>query len=260
MAKQYTWQAYFRGNGPLDAGPMPGQDQSVHTTSDASGITTTTYFFVDSNNIGSMPADWWRSNYSRVLVTVDTTWTATFDNQNNLTINANTKIRKIERDLVVGSPTQYDNSGRNMDAYHYEGETPSLWHYHDTNIAQTKVIGTNINLGNYSFTLPPLTGTGDQGTMYFFNKNDTYQTTGDRLYLGIRFTNIMPPDYRPGAIRDGNNVWQSHNRNNGEAHILTSDSGSWREMRTESGLIACGNIPAIRYNNKWANQRKIGKE
>ena len=260
MAKQYTWQAYFRGNGPLDAGPMPGQDQSVHTTSATSDITTTTYFFIDSNN-GGTATDWWRSNYSRVLVTVDTTWVATFDNSNNLTITVSTKIRKVERDKVVGSPTQggADPSGRNMDAYHYEGEASSLWHYHDTNIAQTKVCGTNINLGNYTFTLPPLGSTGDQGTMYFFNKNDTYQTLGDRLYLGIRFVNLMPPDYRPGAILDGGSKWQSHNRTVGEAHILTSNN-SWREMRTNNGLVDAGDTPSIRINDKWMNQRKIGKE
>ena len=251
MAKQYQWQIFFDASGPIAAGILSG-DQTVHTTSDTSGITSATYYFLDSN---TQPYD---SNYSRVIIKVDTTWIATIDNANNLTVTASTKIANIERDQIVGNPTASDSSGRNMDAFHYEGESPSLWHYHDTNIAKTKVIGTNINLGSWTFNLAP-GAMSSQNTMYFFNKNDTYQTSGDRLYLGVKFTNILPPDYRPGAILDGSSKWQSHNRGVGEAHILTSNN-SWREMRTESGLVEAGNPPSIRYQDKWMNQRLIGKE
>ena len=251
MAKQYQWQIFFDATGPIAAGILSG-DQTVHTTSDTSGIASATYYFLDSN---TSPYD---SNYSRVIIKVDTTWIATIDNANNLTVTASTKIANIERDIVVGNPTASDNSGRNMDAFHYEGESPALWHYHDTDIAQTKVIGTNINLGSWTFTLAP-GAMSSQNTMYFLNKNDTWTTSGDHLYLGVKFTNILPPDYRPGAILDGSSKWQSHNRTVGEAHILTSNN-SWREMRTENGLVDAGNPPSIRYQDKWMNQRLIGKE
>jgi len=260
MAKQYQWQLFFSADGPLDAGFVGSPDLSVHTTDATSGVATATYYCVDSNNLNGAPAGWWRNNRSSEFVTVITSWTASIDNRNNLTINTTTKIQRIWRGDVVGSPTQYDNSGRWIRVYHQQGGT-ELWNYHDLNIAQAKEIGANINLGNYSFTLPPGGGSqSNHNTMYYFNKNDTYTTDGDRINMGLLFTNILPPDYRPGAIRDNGGVWQSHNRNNGEAHILTADSGSWREMRTESGLIAAGNPPSIRINNKWMNQRLIGKE
>ena len=70
------------------------------------------------------------------------------------------------------------------------------------------------------------------------------------------FFNDLPPDYRPGAIRSGN-IYLSHNRNDGEAHIL---NGSWNEMRTIGGGVEHDNIPSIRKNNSWFNQLKLGKE
>lgn len=252
MNGQYQWQISFDASGPLAAGILEG-DPSVHTTSATSGTSTAKYYFIDSNNF-NLP---WETNYSRVVVEVTTSWTASLDGRNNLTINASTVITSIARDQVVGNPTRTDLSGRNMNAYHYEGG-PSLWYYHDTNIAQTKVIATNVNLGSWSFTLAP--GIGDnKSTMYFFNKNDTYQTMGDRLYLGVKFTNIMPPDYRPGATLDSGDLWQSHNRTNGKAHILNGN-GKWIEMRTVNGHTENGNPPSIRLNDKWANQLKLGKE
>ena len=69
---------------------------------------------------------------------------------------------------------------------------------------------------------------------------------------------LVDLDYRPGATLDSNNVWQSHNRGTGKAHILTS-GGTWREMRTVNGLSSSDNPPSIRID-KWYNQRKLGKE
>lgn len=254
MNGQYQWQISFDASGPLAAGILEG-DPSVHTTSATSGTSTAKYYFIDSNvNTSTYP---WEQNNSRVVVEVLTSWTASMDARNNLTINASTVIASIVRDNVVGNPTRTDLSGRNMNAYHYEGGQ-SLWYYHDTNIAQAKTIATNINLGSWSFTLAP--GIGDnKSTMYFFNKNDTYQTQGDRLYLGVKFTNIMPPDYRPGATLDSGSLWQSHNRDGGKAHILDGN-GKWIEMRTVNGHTENGNPPSIRLNDKWANQLKLGKE
>lgn len=77
--------------------------------------------------------------------------------------------------------------------------------------------------------------------------------------MGVKFVNILPPDYRPGATLDSNSLWQSHNRETGKAHILGAN-GKYIEMRTIAGLEDSDNPPSIRVNNKWFNQRKIGKE
>lgn len=70
---------------------------------------------------------------------------------------------------------------------------------------------------------------------------------------------LVDLDYRPGAIRDNNAVWQSHNRADGDAHILVS-GGTWSEMRTIGAPNEKGNPPSIRKNNLWFNQARIGKE
>lgn len=79
---------------------------------------------------------------------------------------------------------------------------------------------------------------------------------GNQSFAKIVFFNDFPPDYRPGAIRSGN-IYLSHNRDGGEAHILNS---SWEEMRTVGGGVEHDNIPSIRKNNSWFNQLKLGKE
>lgn len=129
---------------------------------------------------------------------------------------------------------------------------------------QTDSSGTyNLHIPNsFSVTIPP-SDNPQQATpaaIRFKNDNLSSSNPPDEIYLGIIITNPNPPDYRPGTIRNSNGVWLSHNRTGGEAHILTSDSGSWREMRTEGNLTVAGNPPSIYINSKWMNQRKIGKE
>lgn len=115
---------------------------------------------------------------------------------------------------------------------------------------------------SFSVTFPPSDNPQPSyvASIDFKNDNTTSSNPPDEFYLGIIVTNPNPPDYRPGTIRNSNGVWLSHNRTGGEAHILTSDSGSWREMRTEGNLTVAGNPPSIYINSKWMNQRKIGKE
>lgn len=253
MAKQYQWQISFDAAGPIGAGILEG-DQTAHTTDVSTGTASAKFYYLDSNAYASSD---WLSNCSRVVLTVDTSWVASIDGRNNLIIAAGTTITKIERDNILGNPNLNTNDPRNMDAYHYQGGT-SLWHHTDPNIAAAKVIATNISLGTYTFTLAP-GSMANQHTMFFFNKNPNIQSLGDRLNLGVKFTNILPPDYRPGAIRDSNGVWQSHNRSAGTAHILTS-GGTWNEMRTDGSPTEMGNPPSIRKNNAWYNMAEIGKE
>lgn len=113
----------------------------------------------------------------------------------------------------------------------------------------------------FTVTIPPSLNPQPEGpaAIQFKNDNTTSTAPPDEFFVGILITNPNPPDYRPGAVLDGSSVWQSHNRPGGDSHILTS-GGTWREMRTINGLTAAGDPPAIRYNDKWMNMRKIGKE
>lgn len=86
------------------------------------------------------------------------------------------------------------------------------------------------------------------------NNSTSYTWLTHQVWLSL-----VDFDYRPGATLDSGRLWQSHNRNGGKAHILGADS-KWKEMRTISGLESSDNPPSIRLNNKWYNQRRIGKE
>lgn len=81
---------------------------------------------------------------------------------------------------------------------------------------------------------------------------------GLRSQAWVTVRNDLPADYRPGAVLD--NKWLTHNRSNGQAHILTSGS-TWTEMRTINGGINKGDIPSIMTseNGAWINQRRFGK-
>lgn len=135
----------------------------------------------------------------------------------------------------------------------------------------SQIIGTsqagtwNLNIPNsFSVTIPPSNNPQFvwPASIHYKNRNtnniDDPSHPPDEFNLGLGIKNPNPPDYRPGAILDGSSVWQSHNRSGGDSHILTS-GGTWREMRTINGLTAAGDPPAIRYDNKWMNQRLIGK-
>lgn len=116
---------------------------------------------------------------------------------------------------------------------------------------------------NFSVTIPPSNNPQYQwpASIHFLNRNTHIDSSHypDEFNLGLGIKNPNPPDYRPGTVLDGSDVWQSHNRSTGKAHILTG-GGNWAQLRTQDGLTGKGNPPAIRYNNSWANQRKIGKE
>lgn len=120
----------------------------------------------------------------------------------------------------------------------------------------------NLNIPNsFTVTVPPSLNPQPEGPAAILFKNDNTSSSNppDEFYVGILIKNPNPPDYRPGAILDSSAIWQSHNRSGGESHILTS-GGTWREMRTINGLSAAGDPPAIRYQDKWMNMRKIGKQ
>ena len=110
---------------------------------------------------------------------------------------------------------------------------------------------------NLTFTVT-LTGDREQPILIWNSSGASNSTSYGWLTHQV-WLSLIDLDYRPGAILNSSNVWLSHNRSGGTAHVLGSDS-KWREMRTINGLSASDNPPSIRLNNKWFNQRKIGKE
>ena len=65
-------------------------------------------------------------------------------------------------------------------------------------------------------------------------------------------------DYRPGALLS-NNVWLSHNRTGGDAHVF--NGSSWTEMRTVGGESnQKGNPPSLYHDSSWYNMKRIGVE
>lgn len=256
MIKQYQWRRHFN----LISGGYDGEehgvdppDQSWHTTDTLSGSNTSDYYYRDSGYGRN-------SDSSKVIVTLRDEWTASIDNRNRLTVVVTSTITNIRRTDFVGDNTT--NPNRNIYIRRFKGG-PIIWSTSDpTTYAHT--LGTNINLGTYSFTLEPgVDATGD--SLYYRSNtlghdNDIPPSAFiDEIAMGVQFKNILPADYRPGAIRDSNGVWQSHNRSGGEVHILTGNN-TWREERTSAGGEESDNPPSIYKDGAWYNQLLIGKE
>lgn len=120
----------------------------------------------------------------------------------------------------------------------------------------------NLNIpGSFSVTIPPSLNPQYQwpASIHYLNHNTGSSNPPDEFNLGLGILNPNPPDYRPGALRDSNGVWLSHNRSGGTSHILTSGS-TWSEMRTLGAPTDMGTPPSIRKNNAWYNMADIGKE
>lgn len=255
MAKQYQWRRHFN----LISGGYPGEgvgvvpnDQSWQTTDALSGSVTADYYYHDSPNSSD-------ANSTKVVVTLRDDWTASINSRNQLTITLTSTITEIKRTDLTGSVAGDPN--RSIYVRRYKGG-PILWQIVDVP-TYNHVIATNINLGTYTFTLEPgMDATRD--SLYYRNNtsghdNDTPPSPYvDEIAMGIQFKNILPADYRPGAIKDSGGVWQSHNRDAGEAHILRS--GTWGEMRTIGAPTEKGNPPSIYKDGAWYNQLLIGKD
>lgn len=252
----YQWRTSFR----LISGGYPGEgtgvipnDTSWHTTDTTTGSATAEYYYHDSD----VASD---ANSTRVVVTVQDSWTATINNRNQLILNISSVITRIRRDDKQGT----GGGGLARHIYIRRSEnSPVIWETLDPTTS-THEVGANIPLGTYSLTLDP--GQDATGSsIYYRSTTNGYENVPipniytDIMAMGVEFKNILPADYRPGAIRNTNGEWLSHNRNGGEVHILTGN-GTWREERTLGGGVDCGNPPSIRKNDKWFNQRLIGKD
>lgn len=253
----YKWQSGLNSSGAIWAGVVSG-DTSEHSTDVLTGSTTCVFGYSDSNFYAGNPhLGRGAPNTSEVDLTVTTSWTVTFDSRNNMTVETHTVIDSIVRTNKVGYPSCGKHLCRAMKACHHEGGA-AIWTGEDCDIDSMHTIATNVDIGTYTITIAPGGEFGSQYSMFFNNKtkNSSTPSSGDQLYMGVKFTNDMPADYRPGAIKQGN-IYLSHNRDAGEAHVL---HGTWREMRTLNGHVDNDNPPSIRKNNIWTDQLLIGKE
>lgn len=256
MSKNYQYRAQFvivEGGYPGETTGVSPADDSWHTTDVATGSATHTYYYNDSTCSNN-------ANSSRTSVNITDSWTVNIDEHNNMNVTVHTVINSISRAAYQGDPNFCANNIVADLIIRRQAGGAILARYNDQNFATYGAVASNIDLGTTTFTLAPGQDTS-QSTVHY--TNDTHFTGGgqeglfdDVFRMGITFKNILPADYRPGATL--NSVWLSHDRTGGKAHILTS-GGTWREMRSNNGLVESDNPPSI-YTTKWMNQRLIGKE
>lgn len=259
MAKQYRWRTSFvkiSGGYPGEETGVIPDDQSWHTTDALSGTATAVYHYRDSDVAQN-------ANSTNVDVEIRDTWTASIDSRNRLTITVNTTLLSIVRNGWQG--TGGGGIMRNI-FVRRAATSPLLWSVSDPTTYEHTILGTPVDLGTYTFTLEPGQGGSATGSSIYYRSNlaghdstPPPSSAVDEFALGVEFENILPVDYRPGAIRDSGGTWWSHNRDGGEVHILT-EGGTWREERTVAGGVDSDNPPSIRTDSKWVNQQLIGKD
>lgn len=175
----------------------------------------------------------------------------TINNDNSITVTGNITGAQLARTYVASS-----TNSQELTAWFDNQQT-----FHQT--IGTSQAGTwNLNIpATFSVTIPASNNPQTQwpASIHYLNHNTGSSNPPDEFYFGLGILNPNPPDYRPGAILDGSNLWQSHNRSGGTSHILTG-GGTWAEMRTEGAPTAMGNPPSIRKNDAWYNMQNIGKE
>ena len=252
--KNYQYRVSVTASSTTDPNIFPygisGSDQSWHTTTAESGTVTETYWYTDSNAGDALAP----TNYSRVYVTIQDSWTASVDSRNNLTISVTSVITSIARGSVTGTPTT-TTTGRDITVYRYEGG-PAVFSVSNDQIGTAHTIATDINLGTDTFTLAPGQD-ASRSSVYYFNKTHNIDSY-DQLWMGVHFRNILPADYRPGKIWNGS-AWMSHNRNAGAANIR-GGSSNWIEMRTVGDGTMTNNPPYMRHSDGWRDMRLIGAE
>lgn len=259
MSKNYQYRAQFiivEGGYPGETTGVSPADDNWHTTDVASGSATHSYYYNDSTCASN-------ANSSRTTVRITDSWTVDIDEHNNMNVTVHTVIDSISRAAYQGNPNSCANNiVTDIIIRRYSGG-PILARYNNQNFTTYGTVASNVDLGTYTFTLAPGQD-ANRSTVHY--TNDAHFTGGgqeglydDVFRMGITFKNILPADYRPGATLDSSSLWQSHDRTGGKAHILGT-GGNWIEMRTLGGLVDMGNPPSIRMNDKWYNQRLIGKE
>lgn len=279
MAKNYKWSAAvtvtsggyvgelitIEQNGvTLYSGAVDNPPQTFTagwtTTSAATGSGTYTYTYLDSDTQNNNVA-------SKVNLTFTESWSVSFDNRNYMTVAVSTNLDSATRTLI-GSPS---NLNRHLWLRRTAGGSDFSPFPLVDNASTAHTIASNVNMGNYSFTLAPGED-ATRATVYWRNTTTGHESDplpniySDILGIGIHFKNILPKDYRPGASLDTNtSVWRSHNRTNGACHVLSNTSNiTWQECRTVDGDSGGQGNPPLMLRaanaNSWYNQRLIGNQ
>lgn len=225
-----------------------------NTTTDESGSATYTYTYRDSDRVNN-------SRSTKVAITMRDEWTVEIDNRNFMTVNVHTTLISAVR-TRIGNIT---NVNRHIWLKRYSGGPDFAPFPLIDNATNAHTIASNVDMGTYSFTLAP--GQNAQRASAWWRSTSVGHESDpipniytDILGVGIHFKNILPPDYRPGKVRNPSNVWLSTNREGGKCHIMTN-TGTLKELRTYDGAVGTTNPPYIRHNdNTWRNQRLIGQE
>lgn len=262
MAKVYKWKAdtTYKSTTTLSHGVIPSSHTGWQTEQPGQQSGSWTYWYRDAN-VGS-GGTYTDANSSRVAVSLTESWTASIDNQNNLTVSIDTIINSVVRDDLRGS--NQDTPGREIKIYRTEGASPILT-LTDSQLASAHTIYSGpLTLDRFTFTLAPGESL-QRSSLYLHNRTIGYDSYDD-IWFGVLFLNDLPKDYRPGASLDTNtSVWKSHNRTNGACHVLSNVSNvTWQECRTLDGDTGGqGNPPLMLHAanaNSWYNQRLIGKQ
>lgn len=220
-----------------------------------SGVITSGYYFRDSDTRDN-------ANSSRVITYVEDSYSYTVDDNNVAHVTLTHKIQSMARDDVRVS--SHAGTGRNIKLWSRKGGTLLFQVNNDPINTAHSLISTPITVETKTFTIAPGGHTSVSDSLYLRGNVPGHDGDAvpsifvDECALGLEFLNDLPVDYRPGAVLDSSNLWQSHDRSSGEAHLLRSN-GTWKELRTVNGHSGAGNPPSILSNGRWVNQRKIGK-
>ena len=227
------------------------------TTTEEAGDETYTYTYLDSDRTDN-------NNSTEVEITVRDVWTTNIDSNNIMTVTVDTTLISAIRTLhgTISNVDRHLWLKRSEDGQDFP-PFPLV-----DNASTSHTIATNVAMGTTTFVLPPENNT-EKSTIWWRSTSVGHESDPipniftDILHIGIRFKNILPKNYRPGAtLSVDNGVWLSHNRTNKAAHILSNASAAnWKEMRTADGGTGKGNPPSILRadGNVWTNQKKLGK-
>lgn len=164
-----------------------------------------------------------------------------------VTFTVTAKYYNFHRTLINSQPVILDYT-----IHIYASQERSDERFTQTGQMQSSATYSDVSF-SYDVTVPALSTVNVGMGRYW---NDIENTTiDDEFNGGLTIYNPNPPDYRPWAVKYGND-WQSCNRNGGMMSVRKN--GQWVECRTQDGGVGEGNPPSIREGGRWKNARKVG--
>jgi len=256
MARQYQWRATtkFASDTSLSYGITPSTSENWQTANigEQEPARTWTWWYRDTNT--PYYGQWVDDISTRVAVRMSESWSTSVDEYNNLIVTVNVTVDSVKRDDALGGGGA-NLPGRSITLYQWEGG-PSILGLTDVEVGEEHTLYDGpLTVRQFSFTIPPGNDT-QHSTLYLHNQTIGHESYDD-IWVGVQFRNILPADYRPGAVyRSG---WKSTDRNTGACNQFYG--GSWHTMRTINGGSGTNNPPSIYHsNNTFYNQRRVGSD